>query len=358
MQAAAAAPITQGPAPARPRLICSSELAGPALLALLRRPGVLDALAAGRFGVAMALLDLGDERAEAVRLLAARGIYCVAWLVLPPAEGYWFNLQNYPQALERYSAFHGWAQAERLRFDAVGIDIEPPVSVGGGTWGARKLLSQLWQARKNALYPGALAAYRDLIAEMHEAGYEVHAYQLPLLADDRRAGTTLIQRALEIVEVPADVEVLMCYSSLPLDRFGNDLGGALVASYGPAADGVALGITGGGAALETPGVTVPPLSWPALERDLLLAANFADTIYIFSLEGCVERGLLRRIIGIDWNGRAQPVLSRRALVALMRAALLATLLALRFSRALVAWGGWIVAALLVAREVQRRLRRE
>jgi hypothetical protein len=358
MQAAADALTIQGPAPARPRLIFSSELAGSALLALLRRPGVLEALAAGGFGVAMALLDLGDERAEAARLLAARGIYTVAWLVLPPAEGYWFNLQNYPQALDRYRIFHSWALAGRLHFDAVGVDIEPPVSVGGGGWGARQLLRQLWQARKNALYPGALAAYRDLIAEMHEAGYEVHAYQLPLLADDRRAGTTLIQRALDIVEVPADVEVLMCYSSLPLDRLGNDLGGALVASYGPAADGVALGITGGGATLETPGEIVPPLSWPALERDLLLAANFADTIYIFSLEGCVERGLLSRIIELDWNARAQPVLSRRLLVSILRAALLVVLLALRFSRGLVAWGGWVVAALLVARAVQRRLRRQ
>ncbi|MBC8074977.1 MAG: hypothetical protein H7Y32_02795, partial [Chloroflexales bacterium] len=258
MQVAAAAPITQGPAHDRPRLICSSELDGAALLALLRRPGVLDILATGSFGVAMAMRDLGDERAEATRLLAERGIYTVAWLVLPPSEGYWFNLQNYPQALERYRAFHSWALARRLPFDAVGIDIEPPVNAAGRGWGGRQLLRQLWQARKNALYPSALAAYRDLIVEMHEGGYEVHAYQLPLLADDRRAGTTLIPRARDIVEVPADVEVLMCYSSLPIERRGNDLGGALVASYGPAADGVARGITGGGAALETPGETVPP----------------------------------------------------------------------------------------------------
>ena len=357
MQAAASAPTTQGPAPAHPRLICSSELDGAALLALLRRPGVLHALAAGGFGVALATIDMGDERAEAVHMLADHGIYTVAWLVLPPSEGYWFNLQNYPQALERYRAFHGWAQARQLRFDAVGIDIEPPVSAGGSVWGARRLLRQLWQARKNALYPSALVAYHDLIAEMHEAGYEVHAYQLPLLADDRRAGTTLIQRALDIVEVPADVEVLMCYSSLPIERLGNDLGGALVASYGPAADGVALGITGGGGALETPGEHVPPLSWPALERDLLLAANYADTIYIFSLEGCVDRGLLGRIVAMDWNARAQPLLLRRLLVAALRLALLAVLLALRFSRGLVAWGGWLVAALLIARSVQRRLRR-
>lgn len=343
------------PAPIGPRLIFFCELEGPALLALLHRPQVLDTLAAADLGVAMAMLDRSDERIEATRLLNAHHIYTVAWLVAPAAEGYWFNLQNYPQAMEHYRMFYVWASDHNMHFDAVGLDIEPPLNeVRGGTeWGVRALLGRLFQARENVLYPAARAAYSDLIGEMHTASYEVHAYQLPLVVDDRRAGTTLLQRALDIVELPADVEVLTCYSSLPIERLSNDLGGALIASYGPAADGVAIGISGGGATLDAAGDSLPPLSWEALERDLLLSAHYADTIYIFSLEGCVERDLLPRIATLDWSAEARPLQSRLLVVRALRLVLLAVLVLLRFSGSLLAWSGWALALALLLRQGHR-----
>ena len=341
--------------PIGPRLIFFSELEGSELLALLRRPQVLDTLARADLGVAMAMLDTTDERIEATRLLNAHHIYIVAWLVAPAAEGYWFNLQNYPQAMEHYHTFHTWASDHDVRFDAVGLDIEPPLNEvrGGAEWGVRSLLGRLFQARENVLYPAARAAYSDLTAEMHTASYEVHAYQLPLVADDRRAGVTFLQRALDIVEIPADLEVLTCYSSLPIERLSNDLGGALIASYGPAADGVAIGISGGGANLETAGDSLPPLSWEALERDLLLAARHADTIYVFSLEGCIERNLLTRIARLDWSAEARPLRSRLLVVIALRLVLLALLLLLRFSRSLLAWSGWALALALLLRQGRR-----
>ena len=116
------------PKPVRPRLIFFSELEGPELLALLLRPQVLDKLAAAETGVAMATLDTSAERAQAMRLLNTHHIYAVAWLVLPTAEGYWFNLQNYPRATEQFRAFHAWATDQRVHFDAVGLDIEPPLN--------------------------------------------------------------------------------------------------------------------------------------------------------------------------------------------------------------------------------------
>ena len=82
------------------------------------------------------------------------------------------------------------------------------------------------------------------------------------------------------------------------------------------------------------------LPWPALRRDLLLAAQYTDTIYIHSLEDCVARDLLPKIAALDWEAPAHAKPSRRALIVLLRALLFGTLVAGRFGRTTLAWGGW------------------
>nr|HRC77826.1 hypothetical protein [Kouleothrix sp.] len=239
------------PAPGdQPRLVFATELDGPALLRALRRPGVLDRLASQGWAVALLLPALDDARAEAVRLLNEHGVGAIASLCLPPAEGFAFNLLNYPRAFECYGAFHSWARAHGLRFEAVGLSIEPPLediapdARPGALRMPRALLRRLWLARENILYPSAQTAYAELIVAIHLDGYEVYTYQMPVIADDRRAGTSLIQRALDIVDLPSDVDVLMCSSSAPIDLLGNDLGGALIASYGASADAIGVGSVG------------------------------------------------------------------------------------------------------------------
>ncbi len=339
----------------RPQLIFFSELDGVNLQQLLAHTNVLHELVAGNHGVAVALYELDTITATVVRTLNANDVPVIAWLLLPPGEGVWLSLQNYPQALERYHTFRYWATEHGLRFVAVGLDIEPPptpTTNQQGAWSLRTLARRLWLARENVLYTAARAAYTDLIANIHHDGYEVHTYQLPLLADDRRAGTTLVQRAFDLVDLPADVEVLMCYSSIPLPRLGNDLGGALISSYGPTADGIGVGSVGSASAREVGAETLPPLAWEALERDLLLAAHHTDTIYLSSLEGCGERGLLPRIRAIDWDRDVQPFPSRQVLVAGLRGVLLLSLITARFSRSLIAWMGWGLALLLLLRQLR------
>ncbi len=351
-----ALPITEPARPGfgRPQLIFFCELAGPELRSLLRTEGTIPALLAQGHAVAIAMRDLDEVTAEVVRLLNEHQVPVVAWLVLQPDEGFWLNLQNYPQAIERYRALAGWARATGVRFYAIGLDVEPPTGQLDRLqpWGARDLARRLWLARENVLFAAARAAYTELIAEIHHDGYEVHTYQMPILADDRRAGTTLSQRALDIVDLPADLEVLMCYSSAPLDALGNDLGGALITSYGPAADGIGVGTLSGAGAHSAGGEGLPQLTWDALERDLLLAARHTDTIYVYSLEGCVERGLLPRLTALDWQAEGRAVSWKRALVGAVRALLLAWLLAARFSRGLFAWLGWGLFALLLARRLR------
>lgn len=341
---------------ARPQLIFFTELEDNQLRQLLLDNGVLAELAAQQYGLSLATVALNDTQAEVVRLLNRCGIPTMAWLRLSPAEGFWFNLQNYPQAVERYRSFHIWAQTHKLHFDAVGLDIEPPFSAVAHRqqWGLRSILRHLWLAHENVLYPAAQTAYNDLIVEIHHDGYEVHTYQLPLLADDRRAGTTLIQRAFDILDLPADVEVLMCLSSITLEQMGHDLSGALIASYGPSADSIGVGHTGVASDTTDPNaMKLPPLSWASLQRDLLLAAHYTDVIYVFSLEACVAHGILPHIATLNWEQEPRPCLRQRLLISTLRLSLLFLLLLARFHRMLLAWMGWVLAAVLCIQHVRR-----
>src|SRR6185436_3682272 len=212
-----------------PRIILSTELAGEELRAALSGPGLLDLLAANSYGVALPLAQLDDAAAVVARLLNQHGVAAIACLRLSPEEGFTFNLQNYPLALGCYQDFHTWAGRHGLRFEAIGMSIEPPlqdVAEARQRTGAA-LARRFWMARENILYPSAYAAYSELVVVMHLDGYEVHTFQMPVIADDRRAGTTLIQRALDIVDLAADLDVLMCSSIVPIEPLGNDLGGAL-----------------------------------------------------------------------------------------------------------------------------------
>jgi hypothetical protein len=329
------------------------------MLDMIRRPGLIDDLAVHGYGVAIAIRDLTPALVAAARLLNAHGIQVVAWLQLSERAGSWFHLQNYPQAVERYRSFRTWSRDHQLLFHAIGVDIEPPASELDRMqrWGLRDLVRRVWLAHENVLFAAARAAYADLVGEIHHDGYEVHAYQLPILADDRRAGTTVIQRAFDIVGLPADVEVLMCYSSLPIDTLGNDIGGALISSYGPSADSIGVGAVGG-SSFDSSLDDLPPLSGDSLERDLLLAARHTDLIYVFSLEGCVERGLMPHIAQINWDLEPHTVLWKRLIVGSIRALMLLALLISRFSGGILAWLGWGLFILMLVRKARAALRRE
>lgn len=335
-----------------PRLILFSELAAEPLAELLEQPGVLDIVR--RYGgtLAMALCDHGPARIELVRRLREQEIALIAWLQ-PDQEGAWLNLQNYPQAITGYQRFRAWATEHELEFAGVGLDMRLPLVQLEALYenGISGALQMLWESRWNQLFPAARSAYRDLFAEMRLHGYEVHTFHLPSLIDDRIAGTTLVQRALNMVYLPADVEALLCYSVFPFRPQPLDTGGALVFGYGGFADAIAVGGAGHGEA-------TPLLTWPMLRRDLLLASHFTDTIYIFSLEALVAQDLLAALRGLDWQAKVAPDPGKRALLIALRSLMISWLLLVRFTPVLFGWAGWVVAAvLLLQRFRQRRARR-
>jgi hypothetical protein len=183
----------------------------------------------------------------------------------------------------------------------VGLDIEPDVrlyqQIVDNPWG---LVAVLLPRLLDRVRPRrAAVAYAGLVARIRTDGWPVENYQFPLIADERQAGSDLLQRLAGLVDVSTDNEVWMLYSS-----FLRSLGPGMIWSYGPQAQAIAVGSTGG--APDIPGhPQVPALSWEELQRDLLLARRWSDDLYIHSLEGCVEQGFLERLRSLDW-GQSEP----------------------------------------------------
>jgi hypothetical protein len=291
------------------RLTFFCELGVEPLQALFAEPAVTEHLVALRASVSLGLLDFSPQRAGVVKRLHQAGIPVIAWQLLPAEQGYWFNQDNAPQAQARYAAFREWTAEQGLRWDGVGLDIEPDIHelqrLLEGGW--RRLPALLPRLKQGERLRQAQAAYSVLVARIREDGYRVDTYQMPFIVDERQAGSTLLQRLLGVVELPTDREVLMLYSS-----FLRPHGAGALCSYGAQARSIAVGSTGGG--VELPGLSeVPPLSWDELARDLRLARRRSADLHIFSLEGCVRQGFLPRLRTFDWEALVEepPGLARR-----------------------------------------------
>lgn len=246
--------------------------------------------------ISLGLRDLSSERAEVVSRLNQAGIPVDAWLLLPEEEGYWFNLRNYPQAFSRYFEFKKWTAENRLQWAAVGLDIEPDIhdltDFTRRNW--RSLPQYILRLFARMEWRRGMAAYRNLVSQIHEDGYRVETYQMPLIEDERKAHSSVLQRVMGLVNLPADREVWMLYTS-----FVRPHGAGMLASYAREAQAVAVGSTGGGVGVDLG--SYEPLGWDEFGRDLRLAWYWCDDLYIFSLEGCAAQGFLEPLKSFSWD---------------------------------------------------------
>jgi len=278
-----------------PRLTFYCELESEPLQALIGEQIIAD-LSALQARLSLGILDFNPARVEIVRRLNKAGIPVVAWLLLPKQHGYYFHLRNAPQALSFYEEFRAWTEENGLLWAGVGLDIEPDIrdfsEITTQRWRLLPKLFERFLERKQL--QEARVAYMSLVNQIHSDGYSVDSYQFPIIADERKAGSTLLQRISGLVDIPVDREVWMLYTS-----FARPNGPGLLASYAPEAQAIALGVTGGGvdAGIELP----QPLTWEEFSRDLRLAWNWCEDLYIFSLEGCAQQGFLERLKTFVWD---------------------------------------------------------
>jgi hypothetical protein len=281
--------------PPHPHLTFFVELDAGALDALLSRPEVLPFLEAQGCAVSMGLLDLSPERAEWVRRLEARGIPVTAWLLLAVADGYWLNADNADAAVARWRATRAWAEREGLRLARVGLDVEFPRSESKAVLADRRaaLTAMFRRRRTRERVERAERDYAALVDEIRATGRRVESYHFPHLLDERAAGSTLLRRSLGLVDVPVDDDVFMLYATY--------LGRAGARAYFPDAPCIALGVTGGGVNAAEPEARRRHLDWEELEPELRAAAEHTREVYVFSLEGCVEKGWLDRLAAVRWE---------------------------------------------------------
>lgn len=301
-----------------PKLTFFCELDSGTLESLFADGSVIRDLQALNAGLSMGLVDLSPERAAIVRRLNDAGIPVIAWQLLPKEEGYWYNITNATRAAARYSAFKKWTAEHDLRWDGIGIDIEPDIAAmeQAQRGNIRAMLGGMATRLVNsAALDRARDQYAALVEQMHADGYRVDSYEFGFLLDEHRVGSTLLQRLMGIVNPPSDRIVWMVYSS-----FVGAYGPAVVWTYAQEMDALAVGSTGGGVTVnDQVSGDMNALDWDALQRDLLLARRWVDDISIFSLEGCVRQGLLEKIKTLDWSQRvAPPDLTHQDRIALVR----------------------------------------
>ena len=254
-------------------------------------------LASHQARVAMALIDLTAERAAVIERLTDAGVPVTAWLVLDELDGYWLTLDNVQLARDRWRQIRAWSEGFGLKFACVGLDIEAPHDDAVALVDAPFLtLARLtWLRRTRRQWRTALDDLRALVAEIRADVPEIETYQFPVIVDERAAGSTLLQRILGIADLRADREVLMLYRSMLPEPWGD----VLVDGYGPAAEAIAIGITGGGVAALEDAFAPRQLDLAATLRELARARRQTGHLYVFSLEGCVAQGWLAQLLAAD-----------------------------------------------------------
>lgn len=282
----------------KPKLSFFTELPSVELEALFADSTVISDLHAMEAEIRMGILDFSPERVRVVQQLNREGIPVVGWLLLPKEEGYWFNMENGADALQRYEDFQEWTLANNLQWAGVGIDLEPSMEdivlmTNNPRAALKKAFGRLFDSSR---IEKGTADYQKVISRIKSDGYALESYILPFLFDEREANSRVFQRVTGILDIPSDLEIPMLYSS-----FYGPNGAAFIPLYGKGLKAVAIGSTGGGVEIEGMTQIPPTLSWEDLERDIILAGNVVEQVHIFCLESSVERGYLPKIKDIDYS---------------------------------------------------------
>lgn len=277
---------------ARPRIVfacCESPDEAADLQSLFSNPVVISDLKELHAGVAVAIVDLSSGRARTVSLLNDAGIPATAWLLLPKQQGYYMNSDNAQEATARFADFERWTAEYRLHWDAVGIDIEPDLRELAALKqesGWRLFWYLVRRAFDGQRVTRAREAYAGLIRHIQASGYAVQTYQLPFIVTEREAHSTLLERLLGVVDVRGNIEAVMLYTS-----FNPSMGSAMIWKFGPEAQAITVGVTGGKSGLD----------WTQLSRNLIVAGHFTNLVGVYSLEGTLQHGFLKDLIGMDWG---------------------------------------------------------
>ena len=246
--------------------------------------------------VGIAIADFSPERAQVVRFLNQQQIPVIAGVTLQTKDGPYFNADNAAEAPAQIAAFEKWTRENGLRWDAVGLDIEPNfgklAALRNHPW--RLITTLLRNSLDGKRMERAQETYSALIRQIQSQGYPVETYTLPYGPVERNLHTTLLDRLLGTVDVRGDENDVMIYTS-----YARPVGSAIILELGPQTQDILVGVTDG---LTPAGSGLGPLDWDEFSSDLIVASHFAHHIGVYNLEGCVRQGFLPRLEAMDWGG--------------------------------------------------------
>ncbi len=264
--------------------------------ALFADHDVVDALHDLHAQVVLAIADFSPERAQIVRFLNQQQIPVIAGLTLQTKDGPYFNADDVAEAPAQLAAFEKWTNENGLRWDSIGLDLEPNFgelsTLRKHRW--RLVTTLLRNSFDGKRIERAQEAYSALVRQAQSQGYRVDAYILPYAPIERRLHSTVLDRLLGTVDVRGNENDVMIYTS-----YARPIGSAIILDIGPDAQGIVVGVTDG---LSPAGSGSGPLDWDEFSSDLIVASHFTHHIGVYNLEGCVRQGFLRRLESIDWGG--------------------------------------------------------
>jgi hypothetical protein len=263
--------------------------------ALFADHDVVAALHDLRAQVVVAIADFSPERAQVVRFLSQQQIPVIAGVTLQTKDGPYFNADDVAEAPGQIAAFEKWTRENGLRWEAVGLDIEPNfgklAALKNDRW--RLITTLLRDSLDGKRIERAQEAYSALIRQIQSQGYPVETYTMPYGPVERNLHTTILDRLLGTVDVRGNENDVMIYTS-----YARPVGSAIILDLGPYAQGIIVGVTDG---LPPAGSGFGPLDWDEFSGDLIVASHFAHHIGVYNLEGCVRQRFLPRLETMDWG---------------------------------------------------------
>lgn len=269
--------------------------------------------------VCMAMRDTSSARAEVVRQLNRQRIPVIAWIV-PDDEALLrdYRMHDAAACKQRYEHIHQWSISQGLRWDAIGIDVEPDVRdtvrFGDDPQIDYQQLIQRFGSRWDI--DDATRAYQEVVARIHADGYTSESYEVPFVRDDRISQSTVARRLLGLPDLATQHTVVRLCSS-----DARPYGPGLIATYAPEYTAVIIGN------VDTHTDANHTLTLAELLRDIAhVAACGVNHIYVGEMTHIFGLGWNEQIAQSTWARQPLPVADERhRQVARMRAGLRALL---------------------------------
>jgi hypothetical protein len=187
-------------------------------------------------------------------------------------------------ALEQYQQFKQWSQHKKLNWVGIGLCIKEESCWGNSLKTEEEKSAELSQAKQN---------YLQLGIQVHDDGYRLELYRPAAVVAAQHARPKLLRKAEGQLELVADRQVDLFFTSLHRGQNQAALWRALADSQA-----IGIGLTGG-SVLFTDIDQTDPLTWNEFTQDLRIGVQSGKPVYVFNLEGCARLGYLDRLITLD-----------------------------------------------------------